>query len=88
MPTIITLWVGTSLYNLVFINLINSKILTIQLIFTEVDIERLKNSPSLADVDLRENPVPPATVAALKNLTTIRVRLTVREPEEWEDLNI
>uniref|UniRef100_A0A023F1G8 Leucine-rich repeat-containing protein 20 n=2 Tax=Triatoma infestans TaxID=30076 RepID=A0A023F1G8_TRIIF len=54
----------------------------------EVDVERLKNSPSLADVDLRENPIPPATVAALNNLTTIRVRLTVKEPEEWEDLNI
>ncbi|KAK9498989.1 hypothetical protein O3M35_003514 [Rhynocoris fuscipes] len=54
----------------------------------EIDVERLKGSPSLVEVDLQNNPIPPNTIAALNNLTTIRVTLTLREPEEWEDLNI
>lgn len=54
----------------------------------EVDVERLKTSPALQNVDLRENPVPNQTLQALQNLTSIRVLLTAREPEEWEDLTI
>ncbi|XP_014287342.1 leucine-rich repeat-containing protein 20 isoform X2 [Halyomorpha halys] len=54
----------------------------------EVDVDRLKNSPALQSVDVRENPVPNQIVQALQKLTSIRVLVTVREPEEWEDLTI
>uniref|UniRef100_A0A146KWA3 Leucine-rich repeat-containing protein 20 n=1 Tax=Lygus hesperus TaxID=30085 RepID=A0A146KWA3_LYGHE len=54
----------------------------------EVDVDRLNASRSLESVDLRENPLPRNTESALQNISRIRVVLSPRELEEWEDLTI
>ncbi|XP_014239961.1 leucine-rich repeat protein soc-2 isoform X1 [Cimex lectularius] len=54
----------------------------------DIDVERLQNSPSLKEVDLEENPVPFNTATALRSLPRIRVVLSERKPEEWEDLTV
>ncbi|KAF6204689.1 hypothetical protein GE061_018850 [Apolygus lucorum] len=54
----------------------------------EVDVDRLSASRSLESVDLRENPLPRNTESALQNISRIRVVLSPRELEEWEDLTI
>ncbi|RZF41272.1 hypothetical protein LSTR_LSTR010500 [Laodelphax striatellus] len=55
---------------------------------TEVDIERLKECPSLQDVDLQENPLTRKCTEALQNITVFRIAVTVRPLEDWEDLTI
>lgn len=55
---------------------------------TEVDVERLKACPALQEVDLQENPLSSSCTSALQNVTVFRISVTVRGPEEWEDLTI
>lgn len=54
----------------------------------EVDVDRLSACRSLESVDLRENPLPRGIESALQGITRIRITLTPREIEEWEDLTI
>ncbi|XP_066999596.1 leucine-rich repeat-containing protein 20 [Anabrus simplex] len=54
----------------------------------DVEVERLQEAPSLREVDLQENPLTPRCHDALSAISTIRVRLSVREREDWEDLTV
>ncbi|CAB0007566.1 unnamed protein product [Nesidiocoris tenuis] len=54
----------------------------------EVDVDRLTASKSIESVDLRDNPLPRNTEIALNNVPRIRITLSPRELEEWEDLTI
>lgn len=54
----------------------------------EVDVERLQAAPSLTEVDLQNNPLPPRLHTALKAITAPSIQVSDRETEDWEDLNV
>ncbi|XP_063974210.1 leucine-rich repeat-containing protein 40 isoform X1 [Diachasmimorpha longicaudata] len=55
----------------------------------DVDVERLKRAPALEYVDLRENTIPPKIHDLLVvNLGKLKIELTPRQVEDWEDLNV
>ncbi|XP_008556864.1 leucine-rich repeat protein soc-2 isoform X1 [Microplitis demolitor] len=54
----------------------------------DVDVERLKNAPSLEFIDLCDNTIPPKIYDLLKDLNSIKIELTPRQLEEWEDLTV
>ncbi|XP_054271695.1 leucine-rich repeat-containing protein 40-like [Macrosteles quadrilineatus] len=54
----------------------------------EVDIERLKASPSLQEVDLQDNPVSSSCHNNLQKVTSLRIMLSPRQLEDWEDLTV
>lgn len=57
--------------------------------FSEVDIEQIKRSPALEFVDLRGNTIPPRIHDLLQeNFGKIKIELTPRHVEEWEDLTV
>jgi len=39
-------------------------------------------------LNLEENPLSPTTHNLLNNITNIRITMSVRQREEWEDLSI
>lgn len=54
----------------------------------DVDIERLKRAPALEYIDLQANPLSPRMHDLLVTLTRIRIDVTPRQVEEWDDLTI
>uniref|UniRef100_A0A1B6CLP0 Leucine-rich repeat-containing protein 20 n=1 Tax=Clastoptera arizonana TaxID=38151 RepID=A0A1B6CLP0_9HEMI len=54
----------------------------------DVDVERLKSSPSLQEVDLQDNPLSSSAHSALQKITSLRISLSPRQIEDWEDLTI
>jgi len=55
----------------------------------EVDVELIEGaSNTLEEIDLEENPLTRDCQDALSNFNTIRIKVTPREMEEWEDLSI
>ncbi|KAJ8680910.1 hypothetical protein QAD02_016697 [Eretmocerus hayati] len=56
----------------------------------EVDVELLKVAPMLDYVDLKDNPLPSRTHDSLLELKTekLKVELSPRQLEEWEDLSV
>ncbi|KAG7196648.1 hypothetical protein KM043_015988 [Ampulex compressa] len=54
----------------------------------DVDVERLKRAPVLEFIDLQANPLTPRMHDLLGTLTRIKVELTPRQVEEWEDLTV
>jgi len=54
----------------------------------DVDIELMCSSPKLESVNLEENPLTRQSEQDLAKVTQIKVTLTKRELEEWEDLSI
>uniref|UniRef100_A0A1B6LH32 Leucine-rich repeat-containing protein 20 n=1 Tax=Graphocephala atropunctata TaxID=36148 RepID=A0A1B6LH32_9HEMI len=54
----------------------------------DVDIERLKSSPSLEEVDLQDNPLGGSNHSALQKVTSLRILLSPRQLEDWEDLTV
>lgn len=54
----------------------------------EVDVERLKRAPVLEFVDLQANPLSARIHDLLGTLTRIRIELSPRQMEEWENLKI
>lgn len=55
---------------------------------TEVDVERLRHAPVLEFVDLQANPLSARIHDLLGTLTRIRIELSPRQVEGWEDLNV
>lgn len=55
---------------------------------SDVDVERIKHAPALEYIDLQANPLTPRMYDLLSTLTRIRVELTPRQVEEWEDLTV
>ncbi|KAI4497136.1 hypothetical protein M0802_007882 [Mischocyttarus mexicanus] len=54
----------------------------------DIDVERIKHAPALEYIDLQANPLTPRMYDLLGTLTHIRVELTPRQVEDWEDLTI
>ncbi|KAJ8974153.1 hypothetical protein NQ317_003203 [Molorchus minor] len=54
----------------------------------DVEVECLKEAPSLEDVDLTNNPIAPRIHEALSSIIRMRISLSPREKEDWEDLTI
>ncbi|PSN30738.1 hypothetical protein C0J52_21648 [Blattella germanica] len=54
----------------------------------DVEVERLQEAPSLQEVDLKDNPVNPRCHDALQTITRLRIHLTPRQLEDWEDLTV
>lgn len=57
-------------------------------LFSEVDVDCLQEARSLETVDLTNNPLAPRTHDQLSSISRIRITLTPREKEDWEDLTI
>lgn len=56
--------------------------------FLDIDIERLRHAPALEFIDLQANPLTARMHDLLSTLTRIKIELTPRQVEEWEDLTI
>lgn len=54
----------------------------------DIDIERLRHAPALEFIDLQANPLTARMHDLLNTLTRIKIELTPRQVEEWEDLTI
>ncbi|KAF2366550.1 Leucine-rich repeat [Trinorchestia longiramus] len=54
----------------------------------DVDVKQLPEESPIEEVDLRENPLLPACHEMLSQVTTVKVLLTPREKEDWEDLDV
>lgn len=54
----------------------------------DLEIDGLERTKTLEEFDMRENPLTPKSHSALSQITKVRVHLTPREVEEWEDLNV
>jgi len=54
----------------------------------DVDVEALLSSGSIEQVNLEENPLSPTSHNQLNDIQNIRITLSVRQTEEWEDLSI
>ncbi|XP_028137461.1 leucine-rich repeat protein soc-2 isoform X1 [Diabrotica virgifera virgifera] len=54
----------------------------------DLDVDCLKDAPSLESVDLTNNPLAPRIYEQLSRLSDLRILLTPREKEDWEDLTI
>lgn len=57
----------------------------------EVDVEMLRHAPQLEYVDLKQNPLPTHThndLQDLQNQMKLRIEISPREQEEWDDLNV
>jgi len=54
----------------------------------DVEVERLEAAPSLETVDLTNNPLAPRSHDRLSAVTGVRISLSPRQIEDWEDLTI
>ena len=53
-----------------------------------MDVEAVQSCRTLESVNLEENPLTRDASVALSNITSVRVIITPRDLEEWEDLSI
>ncbi|XP_032684775.1 leucine-rich repeat-containing protein 40 isoform X2 [Odontomachus brunneus] len=54
----------------------------------EVDVERLRHAPVLEFVDLQANPLSARIHDLLSTLTRIKIELSPRQVEDWENLKV
>ncbi|KZC11511.1 Leucine-rich repeat-containing protein 20 [Dufourea novaeangliae] len=54
----------------------------------DIDVERIRHAPVLEFIDLQANPLTRRMHDLLGTLTEIRIELTPRQVEDWEDLTI
>jgi len=54
----------------------------------DVSVDALETSSSLEQLNLEENPLSPNTHNMLSAITNIRITMSLRQREEWEDLSI
>ncbi|XP_017784548.1 PREDICTED: leucine-rich repeat-containing protein 20 isoform X2 [Nicrophorus vespilloides] len=54
----------------------------------EVEVDDIKEAPSLQILDITNNPIAPKCHDCLSSISTINVLLTPKEKEDWEDLTI
>jgi hypothetical protein len=55
---------------------------------TDVEVEAIVSCSNIEQLNLEENPLNLNVWDRLNQVTTIRVILTPREQQEWEDLSI
>lgn len=51
-------------------------------------MEEVQKAKTLEDFDITENPLTPKSYNGLNAVTNLRIKLTPRELEEWEDLDV
>jgi hypothetical protein len=56
--------------------------------FLDIEVELIRTCETLEDLDLEENPLSRDCQDRLSSVTNLRVLVTHREMEEWEDLSI
>jgi len=54
----------------------------------DVEIQAMVSCPNLEHINLEENPINKYVYEELTKITSIRVLLSPREQEEWEDLSV
>ncbi|XP_060523678.1 leucine-rich repeat protein SHOC-2 [Cylas formicarius] len=54
----------------------------------DIEVDFLEEAPSLQNIDLTRNPITPRIHDQLSRITKIRISLSPREKEDWEDLTI
>ncbi|CAH1109655.1 unnamed protein product [Psylliodes chrysocephalus] len=54
----------------------------------DIDVDCLKEAPSLESIDVTNNPLAPRIHEQLSKLTHLRISLSPRQKEDWEDLTI
>lgn len=54
----------------------------------DVNVEKLRQAPALEFVDLQSNPLPSRVHDLLSSLTGIRIELSPRQVEDWENLYV
>ena len=57
-------------------------------LLAEVDVERLKLSPALEFIDLKNNPLTARLHELLGAFNRIQIEISIRQVEDWEDLNV
>ena len=57
-------------------------------LFSDVDVEAMISCRTLESVNLEENPLSREVSEAMANINNIRITITPREVEEWEDLSL
>lgn len=55
---------------------------------TDLEVEEVQKAKTLEELDVRENPLTIKSHDGLSKITGVRVTLTPRELEEWEDLDV
>jgi len=58
------------------------------LFISDVDIDFVKNCPSLESLNLQENPLSKECHGSLEEIKSISIILTPKKVEDWEDLTI
>lgn len=56
--------------------------------YTDIEVEEVQKAKTLEEFDITENPLSPKSHDGLSAVTNLRIKLTPRELEEWEDLNV
>lgn len=64
------------------------KIVASKNFIANVEVEAVTYMPNLEHIDLQDNPLKKEVYESLAGMTTLRVVLSPREQEEWEDLSI
>ncbi|XP_063614712.1 leucine-rich repeat protein SHOC-2-like isoform X2 [Penaeus indicus] len=54
----------------------------------DLEVEEVQKAKTLEELDVRENPLTRKSHDGLGKITSVRVTLTPRELEEWEDLDV
>ncbi|XP_042892009.1 leucine-rich repeat protein SHOC-2-like isoform X1 [Penaeus japonicus] len=54
----------------------------------DLEVEEVQKAKTLEELDVRENPLTIKSHDGLSKITGVRVTLTPRELEEWEDLDV
>ncbi|XP_050725295.1 leucine-rich repeat-containing protein 40-like isoform X2 [Eriocheir sinensis] len=54
----------------------------------DIEVEEVQRAKTLEDFDISENPLTAKSHEGLSAVTKLRVKLSPRELEEWEDLNV
>ena len=58
------------------------------LLITDVDVELISTCDTLENLNLEDNPLARDCQERLSSVTSLRVSVTARDMEEWEDLSI
>lgn len=65
-----------------------NKVIASKNFIADIEVEALQYLPALEHLNLEENPLKKSTYDELAKVTSVRVILSPREQEDWEDLSI
>ena len=62
--------------------------MTSSLHHADIEVDEVEKAKTLEEFDITENPLSPKSHSGLSAVTNVRIKITPREVEEWEDLSI